>query len=220
MRTSEMGKILTTAFLAWPHFVVTEPMIRLWCDSFPSMTPTEFWEVMRTTLKSHTGNFPPTIGQVYATLDRMQGADDLTDGEASGGTHPARRANTCAPREGIAWLLRCGRLGGQTCARGRPRTKPLTVRTFGKSTAACAPAMSSKRRLCRYQSQSPRWVCLRWRNETNGQSRNHYGPQALRARGQLLPRRQRPTLRLQARETLLPTPPRCLVLDTAAAGRS
>jgi hypothetical protein len=105
MRTSEMGKILTTAFLGWPHFVVTEPMIRLWCDSFPSMTSTEFWEVMRTALKSHTGNFPPTIGQVYATLDRMQGADDLTDGEAWGVVNEAvRRFGRYSPGQAREYL--------------------------------------------------------------------------------------------------------------------
>jgi hypothetical protein len=105
MRTSEMGKILTTAFLGWPHFVVTEPMIRLWCDSFPSITPTEMWDVMRAALKSHTGNFPPTIGQVYATLDRMKGADELTDGEAWGVvTEAVRRFGRYSPGQAREYL--------------------------------------------------------------------------------------------------------------------
>lgn len=81
MRTSEMAKVLATAFLAWPTFTITEPMARLWCSSFPGFSVDEFWEGMRAALKTHTGNFPPTIGQVSAAMERLHSVNELTDGE-------------------------------------------------------------------------------------------------------------------------------------------
>lgn len=109
MKASEMGKILTTAFVAWPSFVVTEQMARLWVDLFSDIEQGAFWEAMKAALKTNTGNFPPTPGQVHETLARMRTADETTEGEAWGLLMSAvARFGSYQPAEARRWLLNQG----------------------------------------------------------------------------------------------------------------
>lgn len=85
MKISEMAEILTVAFVgSWPTFKVTEPTAKLWADSFEGMDPDTFWKAIHAALKTHTGNFPPTIGQVHAVMEDLRNLGEMTEGEAWG----------------------------------------------------------------------------------------------------------------------------------------
>lgn len=81
MKSSEMAQALAIAFSAWPNFQITEPMAKLWCSSFEGTSKAAFWKALQSTLKTHRGNFPPTIGQVTETLEQFRTLNEPTEGE-------------------------------------------------------------------------------------------------------------------------------------------
>ncbi len=80
MKQSEMHKKLIVAFSAWPTFEVTIEQSAVWAYAFKDSSEADFSKALMATLKTHTGNFPPTIGQVNENLQAIRCTSSAGDG--------------------------------------------------------------------------------------------------------------------------------------------
>lgn len=85
MQLSEMQKVLHVVFAQWPHVPVSEELVRLWNDCFKEYPLNSFYAAVRAVLLTKADNFPPTITEVQALLDRSKDENSaLDDGELWG----------------------------------------------------------------------------------------------------------------------------------------
>lgn len=92
LKLSDVVEILTVAFTQWPHIRITEPLARLWHESFKTADKDLFWQATAHALKFKQNDYPLTIGEVNKSLceilKRMK-PSNLTDSQAWSHLHHA-----------------------------------------------------------------------------------------------------------------------------------